>query len=77
MVVARVFMDSLDANAYKASFVAIFSAVTKHHPSFRVGVSLAGILMDWSDAQLAGLTGAVGCEVAERVAKGCQVHVGK
>ena len=70
---ACVFMDSLDAKAYIASFVNIFSAVTEHHPFFKVGVSLAGVLMDWSDAQLAGLTEAVGCEVAERVAKGCQV----
>ena len=51
----------------------IFSAVTEYHPSFRVGLSLAGILMDWSDTQLHGLTGAVGCEVAESVTKGCQV----
>ncbi len=70
---ARVFMDSLDTAAYQACFTAIFSAVSDLHSSFRIGESLCGILMDWSDAQLAGLEGAIGSEATEKIAKGCQV----
>ena len=65
----------LTAEAYSERFKAIFSSVAKTYPSFSVGKSLVGILMDWSDQQFNGLEQAVGKDVAEAVVKGCQVHI--
>lgn len=74
MVVARVRLNTLDAQAYAACFHAVFSCVKKNHPLFEVGKTLYGIILDWSDHQLKGLEQAVGKDVAGRVVKGCQVR---
>ncbi len=67
-------MNSLTAVAYQQAFSAIFQTVKSNHPHFKVGGTLKGIILDWSDQQLGGLEGAVGKEAAEKVTKGCQVH---
>lgn len=77
MVVARVRLDSLDAQAYAACFNAVFICVKKNHPLFEVGKTLCGIILDWSDHQLKGLEQAVGKDVAGKVVKGCQVRYDK
>ncbi len=74
MVVARVRMDKLDAPAYTAVFRAIFSSVKSEYSDFEVGKTLKGIVADWSDTQLLGLSNAVGKDVADNVMKGCQVN---
>lgn len=75
MTVARVRLNKLTTEAYSECFKAIFSTVAKTYPSFSVGKSLVGILMDWSDQQFNGLEQAVGKDVAEAVVKGCQVRI--
>jgi len=47
VVVARVRMSKLDADAYKCASEAIFEQIKAHHPEFRVGKSLKGIITDW------------------------------
>ena len=42
-------------------------------PSFKVGKTLKGIILDWSDAQLSGLRSVVGDQVVSDIVKGCQV----
>ncbi len=48
-VVARVIirLNCIDTDAYAQCFKAIFDAVSKDHPMFKIGVSLNGILADW------------------------------
>lgn len=73
MVVARVRLNRVDTHAYAQCFRLLFDTVKKDHPKFAVGENLLGIVMDWSDQQFNGLAETVGKEVAETVAKGCQV----
>ena len=72
--VARVRMNQVAAAAYRYCFQSIFDTVKSDYPSVCVGKSLQGIIVDWSDQQMAGLEGAVGVEKATKVAKGCRVH---
>jgi hypothetical protein len=53
----------------------MFGAVSSAYPKFKVGKSLLGIIMDWSDQQFSGLELAVGKDVAESIVKGCQVRM--
>ena len=73
MVVARVRLNRIDTNAYAQCFKAIFDAVAKEHPMFKIGESLNGIIADWSDQQAKGLEIAIGKTVANEILKGCQV----
>lgn len=73
-VVARVHLETLTAEAYAICFKTIFATVKKSHPEFAVGDSLKGVVVDWSDTQMAGLEAAVGKETASLIAKGCKVH---
>ena len=77
MTVGRVHLNSLKTEAYAQCFRAIFNGVSKYHPSFSVGTTLVGILMDWSDQQYNGLEEVVGEDVAKLVVKGCQVCSGE
>ena len=71
MVVARVRLNCLDADAYAQCFKAIFHHAGKDHPTFRIGKSLTGIIADWSDQQAKGLEKAVGEPLAQEILKGC------
>ena len=71
--VTRVHPETLTAETYAICFKAIFTTV-KNHPKFEVGDSLKGVVVDWSDTQMAGLEAAVGKETASLIAKGCKVH---
>lgn len=73
MVVSRVQMNHLDANAYAQCFKLIFEQTCEDHPSFKVGESLTGIIADWSDQQINGLKMVIGKSKAESILKGCQV----
>ena len=70
---ARVRLNRLDTDAYAQCFRGIFEQVGKDHPTFKVGLSLTGIIADWSDQQASGLEKAVGESVAKAILKGCQV----
>ena len=41
---------------------------------FKVGETLKGIIIDWSDTESKGLREVIGEETAELVLKGCSVH---
>lgn len=71
VVASRVW--KVDAVAYKIAFAAVFEQVQSDHPTFSVGKSLIGIVLDWSDTQLKGLEMAVGKEIADKTMKNCQV----
>jgi len=73
MVVSRVRMNQIDANAYAQYFKAIFEQTSEDHPSFKVGDSLVGIIADWSNQQVNGLEMVTGKSIAESILKGCQV----
>ena len=73
ITVARVYLNKLTTDAYHKCFSSMFGAVSSTYPKFKVGKSLVGIIMDWSDQQFSGLELAVGKDVAESIVKGCQV----
>ena len=73
IVVGRVFLNNTTGEAYKQCFTAMFEKVKEGHENFKVGVTLKGIIVDWSDAQLAGLKDVVIDEVASSGTKSCQV----
>ncbi len=66
-------LNHINAEAYECCFAAVFATASSRHPEFKVGGSLQGILLDWSDHQLKSLANAVGKDTAEKVVKGCQV----
>ena len=73
MVVARVWLNQLDAAAYTTCFTVLFHKVKELCSTFVIGKSLVGIVADWSDTQIKGLEGAIGEETVAKVMKGCQV----
>lgn len=73
MVVARIYLNQLDASAYTTCFGALFQKVTELHPGFKVGETLLGIIADWSDTQVKGLENVLGKQNVSKVMKGCQV----
>lgn len=68
------YLNKLTTDAYQKCFSSMFDAVSNAYPGFKVGKSLVGIIMDWSDQQFSGLELAVGKDVAESIVKGCQVY---
>ena len=42
--------------------------------NFELGLTLRGIVTDWSDAEIRGLKTAVGKNMAEKLLKACKVH---
>ena len=63
-----------DANFYKKAFEFMFHTCHNDHPQFKVGDSLKGIIVDWSDTEAKGLREVVGDMTADKVLKGCNVH---
>lgn len=74
MVVSRVRLTSQSALAYKLAYDKTFSKCKSDHPEFSPGVTLLGVVTDWSDAEIQGLGGAVGTEIAKKLLRGCSVH---
>ncbi len=72
-IVARVRLDRVNKESYTDAFRAIFHTVEQDYPDFKLGTTLNGIILDWSDSQYAGLAGAIGPELAEQLVKGCRV----
>ena len=53
----------------------MFQTVKGNHPEFKIGISLQGIIMDWSDTERTAMANAVGEDVAKKVCKGCKVRI--
>ena len=67
-------MTSRSVQAYALCFMKTFEQCKKDHPNFTVGVSLVGVVVDWSDAQCNGLRLALGKELADKLLRGCEVY---
>ena len=74
MVVARVRINKQTSAAYGLAFKKTFDKCSSINPNFKLGTTLVGVLIDWSDAEANGLKHAVGKELAENLLKGCKVH---
>ena len=74
VVVSRVRMNKQDAAAYGLAYSKTFAKCRSVHNNFEPGKSLAGVVVDWSDAEIKGLGIAVGKELAVTLLKGCKVH---
>ncbi len=74
VVVSRVRMTKQDASAYGLAYSKTFNKCKHSNNNFKLGISLLGIVVDWSDAEIKGLGSAVGKELAITLLKGCKVH---
>ena len=74
VVVARMRSNEESAQFYKVAFTTMFRMCHDRYPNFKVGETLKGVIMDWSDAEARGLREAVGDETAESILRGCNVH---
>ena len=74
VVVSRVRMDKQDGNAYALAFSKTFKKCKADHPDFEPGKTLKGVVVDWSDAEIKGLSQAVGQDMAIELLKGCAIH---
>ena len=52
----------------------LFEKCRSANENFELGLTLQGIVTDWSDAEIRGLKTAVGKNMAEKLLKGCKVH---
>jgi len=60
--------------ALQSSIAIMFRTCQERHPSFKVGTTLKGIVMDWSDSEVKGLREVVRDEISEIVLRGSNVH---
>eukprot|EP00112_Aurelia_sp_Birch-Aquarium-sp1_P014358 Seg3094.1 transcript_id=Seg3094.1/GoldUCD/mRNA.D3Y31 product="ATP-dependent DNA helicase RecQ" protein_id=Seg3094.1/GoldUCD/D3Y31 len=74
MVCARVNMDRVSAKVYQMAFMEIFSCLNRYYPEFEEKSWAPAIAVDYSEAQIKGITNAVGKEKAFAILKGCKVH---
>ena len=74
MVVTRLRLDNQTSEAYALAFRKIFNHCFQSSRSFEIDKTLLGIVIDWSDAEAAGLKLAVGEHKAAELLKGCKVH---
>ena len=72
-MVCRALTDKLDGNTLGMISKKMFQTVKDSHLEFKVGETLQGIIMDWSDAERKAMADAVGERTAEKVCKGCKV----
>ena len=74
MVIGRIRLNSQSASAYGLAFRKLFEKCKRGSEQFEIGVTLKGIVTDWSNAEISGLRMAVGKVVAKQLLKGCKVH---
>ena len=74
IIVCRIRITKQNAGAYSLCFKLMFEQYTKECSNFKVGETLVGVIVDWSDAEAQGLRLAVGNDLADKLLKGCQVH---
>ena len=73
-VIARMRANKESSLFYKVAFTTMFRTCHEKYPNFKVGETLKGIIMDWSDAEAKGLREAVGDGIADNILRGCNVH---
>ena len=59
---------------YWLAFKLMLETCHQEHPNFKVGESLKGIIVDWSDTEAKGLREVIDEDTTELVLKGCNVH---
>ncbi len=72
-VVGRVLMTRVTREAYKQAFEELFKLTTEEYPEFDNGSNVRAWIVDFSLAQLGGLSDNLG-ENACEVIRGCEVH---
>ena len=73
-IVARMRGNKEPSEFYRLAFKLMFDTCQRDHPNFKVGESLKGIIVDWSNTKAKGLREVVGEDTVECVLKGCNVH---
>ena len=73
-VVARMRGNKESSEFYRLAFKLMFETCHKEHRNFKVGESLKGIIVDWSDTEAKGLREVIGEDTTDLVLKGCNVH---
>ena len=71
--VARMRGNKESSELYRLAFKLMFETCHKDR-NFKVGESLKGIIVDWSDTEAKGLREVIGEDTADLVLKGCNVH---
>ena len=74
VVVARVRLDTQSSAGYALCFRKLFEMCQNGNEKFQLGITLKGVVTDWSDAEICGLKTALRNEMAEKLLKGCKVH---
>ena len=74
VVVARIRLDCQASAGYALCYKKLLEKCRSVKENFELGVTLQGIVTDWSDAEIRGLKIAVGKNMAEKLLKGCKVH---
>ena len=74
VVVARVRLDTQTSAGYALCLKKLFDKCKNANENFELGLTLQGIVTDWSDAEIRGLKIAAGKDTAEKLLKGCKVH---
>lgn len=72
IVVARALTDRFTQAALEA---VVGSTVKSKYPHFKPGVTLRGILADWSDTQRSAIGFGLGENLATELCKGCKVNI--
>ena len=68
-------MDKEGTKGYGLAYKKMFEKCSADYSNFEIGNSLKGIVLDWSDAEVAGLrAAAIGEDLTRKVLKGCKVH---
>ena len=64
-IVARMRGKKESSEFYRLALKLMFDTCQRDHPNFKVGESLKGIIVDWSDTKAKGLRQVVGEDTAE------------
>ena len=69
-------LDAQNNAGYALCFKKLFEKCKSSRTNLELGIKLQGIVIDWSDAEIKGLTSAVhvGKEIADKLLKGCKMH---
>ena len=74
IVVARIQLDVQNSAGYAQCFKKLFEKCKSSRTDFELGMTLQGMVIEWSDAEIKGLRSNVGKEMADKLLKGCKVH---
>ncbi|XP_020621032.1 uncharacterized protein LOC110058714 [Orbicella faveolata] len=75
VAVAHVLSIRQTSQAHAATFTHIFQGTTRQCPAFDNGKELLGITADFPDAKAEGLQDVLGRDFADKILRGCKVHI--